>query len=345
MHIFKIIAASFLLSLFLTGCNLDTASGELHGRWITTLGESIEFTGGRFTRTIPGEGVRSGTFETNGGEITFHRRGYSSFTYSFSLNFPVLTIGEIEYFHNSPRAPDQLSGMWFGFISEHSTAWPGTSFYLSTGTPLRGSPMVLEGNFRFPGRVSGEYEIRSNHITAPSLRRGNFTETVTRISGMNVHSFITNFIPDHLRIFFDVEAVRTPEDLESWWFDIYEVRRLFLDAAQRAGNNLALEQQIRNLMNLYLGGVASPQVFDYTIEIVDGTIWDLWGEEVQGNAILTLRIGGRILTFANSGSASLSMLNHHALGMLANGMTCNHSPIAGSFLMCCQPLDMGLGGE
>jgi len=110
--VFAVALALVLKTLLLTGCSHSVADGDLHGRWVAWGGMNLEFRNGRFTRMMPGGEVRSGTYETSGSYVTFHRRGHTPEVLPFSLEFPRLILDGITFFHDSPGVPTDLEGVW-----------------------------------------------------------------------------------------------------------------------------------------------------------------------------------------------------------------------------------------
>ena len=287
--------ALFMAALPFTGCDHAVAGGELHGRWLAWGGTIVEFTGGRFTRTMPGGTVQYGTFETHGDLVTFHRRGYTPETLPFTLEFPRLTLGETIFFHDSPGAPNDLEGVWQGFMGAHGTAWPGI-LILGPAEPQRGNRWVMEGVFQ-QMTFRGAYTVSARNIPDTGV----FTMRATHVAGASVFNFVQMQLPVHLMYLFDWDRLQISGiPPGEWWFTLDEARSLFVDAAGRTGGDLALERQVIDAMNRFLPAwVGETEFYDYTLEKVDGDIYDLTGAVVDGNLLLTIRTEtGGILTFA-----------------------------------------------
>jgi len=287
-----------LFTGLVAGCDLPEANGELHGKWVAHGGLSLEFTTGRFTRITTGGEIEKGTYVTDGSNITFHRQGYSPETMQYSLNFPRLIVGGVTYYHDSPRMPDNMEGTWYGFFSLHSNLWPVAAILMGPMTPQKGNPWVMEGEYQITGSSRGEYTISARNMP----NTGTYVMTSTHTFGGNLHVFIRNRLPVHLMELFDWEALeKSINDTEHWWFTPDEARKFFTDAAQRAGGDLAIEQQIMNAMYSFMSGVGGTSVYDYSLVKVNGPIYDFWGDEIEGDEILTFRTDyGEIITFVNA---------------------------------------------
>jgi len=289
---FATVPALILAVLLVTGCDHSVASGDLHGRWLAWGGMSLEFSNGRFTRVMPGGEVQIGTYQTNGGYVTFHRREHTPETEPFSLEFPRLVVGDITFFHDSPAMPNDLEGFWDGFLSIHSTGWPRT-LLLGPAEPQRGNPWIMEGVFEEMS-FKGAYTVSLRNLP----NSGVFTMRVTHVSGSALAAYIRYRLPVHLMELFDWELLLIP-GLGEWWFTLDEARRFFVNAAGRTGGDLALEQQIINAMNSFLPRwIGETEFYDYTLEEVEGNIYDLFGAVVEGRYVFTMRtMAGGILTF------------------------------------------------
>jgi hypothetical protein len=309
MKINKLVTALLLTCLLLTGliisCDLQEASGELHGKWVAYGGLSLEFNNGRFTKVIPGGEVQSGTYVTDGKNILFHRVGYTSEKLPYSLVFPRLIVDGVTYFHDSPRLPDDVSGMWFGFYSINSSLWPVASIIYSPASPVRGNPWVYEGTYYITGSSRGIYSVSARNM--PSA--GKFSMTMTHVYGGDLAVFIRYRLPVHIMELFDWDSLGSSFAPDYWWFTLDEARQFFLDAIQRAGGDLAIERQILNVMFNYFSGMGDTTVYDYTLTEYDDIIYDLWGEEIEGNLVLTFRFNRGIITFVNANV--MDILNHH----------------------------------
>ena len=282
--------------LLLMGCDHMVASGDLHGRWVARGGLSVEFADGRFTRTSPGE-VRTGTFVTSGRYITLNMRGQSSETLRFEIDFPRLTIGDVTYYHDSPREPDSIEGIWESFPSEGSNVfWRVTQFHRATRQ--RGNHWVWEGDYT-GFNTSGLYTISARNI--PGI--GEMTMQTTHVRGSALWFFILYQLPVHITRFFDRGALQPPEHME-WWFTLEEARMLFVDAANRADSLLA-EQQIMTASTIFFGNMGEVDFFDFSLE-EDVEIHDLFGDEVGIRDLLTMRSrDGAVVTFFRQGEYSI----------------------------------------
>jgi len=295
MRTIPLFIATLLACLLFAGCDIQTARRELNGSWVTYGDMSIEFTSARFTRTMPNGEVRAGTYVTDGGFITFHRTGHSSERQPYKVSFPRLILGDRTYFHDSPRIPDDIEGVWLGFASLDSTSmWPPRTIRMSPASPQRGNPWVREGTWELLGLFKGEYTISARNL--PNV--GTFTRNVTHVYGGDLYAFIRYQLHVRFMYLFDWENLGFPYDPNYWWVSLDEVRNLFLDAAQRAGDDLAAESLIMLAKEVYLFGLDETTAIDYSLVEVDEVIYDLTGAEVEGSIVLTLRFpAGTILTF------------------------------------------------
>ena len=295
---FAILALAFLPLPLMVGCDHSVAGSELHGRWVATGGLSLEFANGRFTRVRLGE-VCTGTFVTDGGNVTFNIRGRSSETKPFEIDFPRLVIGGVTYFHDSPRLPDPIEGFWESFIGEGSTTfWMPMQFHQATRQ--RGSHWIWEGDYAgFTNR--GIYTISARNIP----NTGEMTMRITHVRGSTMASFIRYTLPVHMLRFFDWETLENPWHGD-WWFDLDEAKMLFVDAANRA-DTLAAEQRIMNAKVSFFGNAGEVDFFDFTLEedVEIQDLWgDLWGDEPLISDLLTIRnraTGAVITLFRQTG--------------------------------------------
>ena len=273
----------------LPGCNHSVADRELHGRWIARGGVSLEFSNGRFTHTMPGD-VRSGTYVTSGRYITFNVRGESSETLRFNVAFPRLTIGDIEYFHDSPGTPDFIEGLWIGLPIEGSTIVMRPMKF-TRAERQRGTNWVWEGDY-IGFNTRGMYTIDARNVPGA----GGLTLRTTHFYGGAVASFIMFRMPVHLTRLFDDEALAPPPwtSPDDWWFTIDETRRLFVDAANRT-ESLADERMIMNIKAMFFGTAGATDFYDFTVER-NVEIRDIWGSEEDGpRDKLTIRHGAATL--------------------------------------------------
>jgi len=302
------------VAMLLSGCDHPVASDVLQGRWIAggTMGPTLEFSNGRFTRTLPGGIVQAGTYSTDGRHVTFHRRGHTPETLWFSLAFPALTMGEVgsesgrKYFHDSPREPNvedldgifNLEGTWFGFRGVGTT---GMSMPIVFGAVehQRGSRWAMEGEYLQRTFRRGEFTVSARNT--PDA--GRMTMRITHIHGGDLYAFVNYRLHVHLTALFNIDQMRYPEEYGDWpWFTPEEARRFFVDAVVNAAGHLAWEQQIMSAKTAFFAGVDAASVYDYTLQD-DVDIYDIVGNRVEGRSLLTIRTDtGGILTFAR-GSA------------------------------------------
>jgi len=316
--VFAIVPAIVFAALLLSGCDHPVASNVLQGRWVAggTRGPALEFSNGRFTRTLPGGVVQTGTYSTDGKYVTFHRQGHSPETLWFSLAFPSLTMGEVGsdngriYFHDSPREPNasdlegifNLEGTWFGFRGVGTT---GIAMPIVFGAVehQRGSRWVMEGEYMQSVFRRGEYTVSARNTP----NTGRMTMRITHIHGGDLYSFVNYRLHVHLTALFNTDQMRYPEEYGEWpWFTPDEARRFFVDAVVNAADHLAWEQQILSAKAIFFAGVGMVSVSDYTLHD-DVDIYDIVGNRVEGRSLLTVRTDtGGILTFARAGATSIA---------------------------------------
>jgi len=308
---------AFLL-LPVTGCDLETAGSDLHGKWSTYGGVSLEFTTGRFIRSFPDGEVQRGTYTTDGSNISFYMSGQTSETQPYTLNFPELVIGAFTYYHDSPGIPHNLEGFWHGFRGEHSNQY-WYSLRLSPAKPSRDDQWVYEGAFEFHFLYRGEYKL--NRRNFPDA--GSMLMISKQIHGRHLKYNIEYSIPPYLVRYFDLEALKTPEHTDEWWFSYDDARKFYLDAAQRAGGDLFLERQILAYMNRDIEGIADIERYSYTVKHYNEIIFDFYGNEIDlekdnknkpiPTTVLTFRTNdGQVVTFTtrtNTGGFAGSKLS------------------------------------
>jgi hypothetical protein len=156
----------------------------------------------------------------------------------------------------------------------------------------------------------------------------------THTAGAALASFIRYRLRTDLMVLFDWETLDNPES-EYWWFTEAEARKFFTDAAQKARqmpDGLGLEQLVLMAMDSFLSGMNDPEIFDYTLEKdIDYIIVDYWGEEVEGDTVLTFREGGgAIITFVKAKEEDW------AFGLWDNNIAlgCTNAGISG--VLCCR---------
>ena len=324
-----LLIAAMFMCLLLPGCELENADSEIHGRWISFDGLSFEFTTGRYIRRMTNGELQRGTYVTNEGNLTLHRTGFSSETIPYSLEFPVLVIGEIKYYHDSSRVADDISGTWFGYYSLNSSSWAVSSLWFGELSPQRDNPKVLEGRYVIPGMVKGEYTVSSNNLP----NTGIMTMRDTHVSGGALSSFIqARLLPQYTNLF-DQEALKPPGTSE-WWFTSEEASKLFADAARKAleAGDAALAQRIQITKIYFIGMyIEDTTNYEYTLTKANGPVYDFDGYLIPGgDTILTLiSENWDIITFINSGFQGGNMIFEDA-----RPTNCYHTPADGLF--CCR---------
>ena len=295
---------AFLL-LPVTGCDLETAGSDLHGKWIAYGGISLEFTTGRFIKTLSGGVVQRGTYTTDGSNISFYTTGQTTETLPYTLTFPELVVGAVTYYHDSPAIPHNLTGFWHGFRGEHSTQhW--YSLKLSPAKPSRDDQWVYEGAFEFHFLYRGEYKL--NRRNFPDA--GSMLMISKQIHGRHLKYSIGYAMPPYLLQYFDWEALNTPEHTDEWWYTYDDASKFYLDAAQRVGGDLFLERQILAYMNRDLDGIADIETYSYTVKQYNEILFDFYGNEIDlerddknrpiPTTVLTVRTGdGQVATFTS----------------------------------------------
>jgi len=325
----RIIIAILFICLLFPGCELDNAGSELHGRWLSYDSLSYEFTTGRYSRRVSTGEIQRGTYVTNEGKLTLHRTGYSSETIPYSLEFPILVIGGIKYYHDSARPADDLGGVWFGYYSLNSTTWGVSSLRLGKLTPQRDNPKTLEGIYDIPGMVKGEYTVSSGNLP----NAGVISMRDTHINGGSLAGFIQARLLPQLTSLFDQEALAPPGTSE-WWFTAEEAGKLFADAARKAfeAGDTALAQRVQNAKVYFLGAYLDDTTYyDYTLTKVSGPVHDFDGYLIPGGDTILTLIADKwdVLTFINSGFQSGNMVFEDA-----RPVNCYHTPADGLF--CCR---------
>ena len=302
-----------LLSLLVTGCDMESASSELHGKWIAYGGLSLEFTTGRYTKVLPYGDVQKGTYKTDGEYIYFYRTEYSSEKFQYTLEHPVLTVDGVPYYFDAPRVPHDLESVWHGFMGENATSY-WHSFKLSKAKPTKDDQWVHEGKFEFFYLVRGDYII--NRRNFPDA--GKMVFTTTHMHGRFLFYYITIVMPAYLRVYFDIDKLAVPEYSDDWWFTTKEATQFYIDAMQRAGGNLLHVEAIRNRMYVPLEsmGMEDVDVYEYTIEVFDKPFWDFNGYELGPDTVLTIKteygqiatfVTGAFINYDNYGSFGFSM--------------------------------------
>ena len=313
MRIKGLFVAAFVAAsaLLLSGCDYSVANAVLHGRWVASGpgGPSLEFSAGRFTRTLPGDVVETGTYSTSGRYVTFHRQGRAPETLWFTLDFPRLTMGAVgsetgrTYFHNSPSMPEDLQGDWMGFRGV-GTSWTAIPFLFGAAEPQRGNRWVMEGEYELSIRRRGDYTVRASNIP----NAGVLTMRSNYIHGGDLLAFIRFRLHVRIMELFNWEELQPPGYHVGWWLTEDEARRFFVDAAVAAGGDLSLRHLVLLAKDAFFAGVGVTSTADFTLErMADGVnIYDMFGNLVGGDVLLSLRFDdGVILTFArNAGSGA-----------------------------------------
>jgi hypothetical protein len=227
----------------------------LDGRWIASDGSVIYLNGMSFTRSGSG-GAVTGTFSATDGHITFTRIGYSSERFEYKLNFPVLVIGDITYYHDSPSEPPNVVGIWYPFrvMGPSLTFFPGKR----VKDENQKETWVIEGDYVIHRQIKGQYTISNRNLPNRSV----MVLSITHIHGADLWSYINVGMPAEWLSFFDqtiLEIPPTPEAVEDWWFTIDEIRRYFQVTADRATDQ-EIKDGIYNELRWFL--------YDYNLEMM-----------------------------------------------------------------------------
>ena len=335
-----LVAAAVLAGFALAGCNQLEASPNLHGRWVAGNQHSFEFANGRFTRVTPGMVVRRGSFTTDGGFLTlrFDNLEIPQQIMEYRIEFPRLLLMDgrdlLTFFHDSPVRPEPLysggDAYWAVIRTVDSTSWAIPTIFFGAPTPQRGAPWILEGDmYSNFGGFRGRYTITSFHghdFDRDDLQLGRMTLTTTHIGLDQVFWFVNYRIPTSILHLYDWEDL-LPQfpgtwppppppadgDVASWapeyeefWQDIEAVRWFFLRAEHRAGANLYQQGAARLAYHTFFGNIlgteAGTDLFDYSIERYQGPLFDFFGDEINVNDVLTMRMSpGIIFTFTRLG--------------------------------------------
>ena len=288
MRKITILLIASLLAL-LAACDMETADSSLHGKWTAFGGLSLEFTTGRYTKTLPGE-VQKGTYKTDGDYIHFFRTGESAEKFLYTLSHPTLIVDGVTYYYDAPKTPHDLAEVWYGFWGENATTdWHNMK--INKAKPLREDPLVYEGKFEIFYLLRGDYTISRRNIPDS----GNFVMVTTHMHGRWLRYFIELAMPAYLQGYFDIAALQVPEYSDDWWYSTAEAKKFYIDAAQKAAGNYFHVDAIMNRMrrNMNYLGMGDVDVYDYKIEVVNKPFWDFWGFEYGAEGvetkILTLR--------------------------------------------------------
>ena len=260
-----------------TVCDLPVADALLDGKWIAVSGARLEFTNGKYTRTLVIGGVETGTYNVADGYITFNRSGYTPETLPYKLNGVCLTIDITEYYRDSFGIAEDIEGKW--------TPYPeyGTALIFHKGKPQKGNPKIIEGEYTEVMGSKGKYTISNRNLPG-----SNVLYTIpTHIHGSSISTFVEAQLRVSLLELFDLELLKTPGyDTENWWFTLDETKNFFENAAGKAKT---LEDQSLIIAALkYFFIMKEPQAFDYSIE-EDKDLYYTYTTVARGKNKLTLR--------------------------------------------------------
>jgi uncharacterized repeat protein (TIGR02543 family) len=242
--------------LVYASCEHSVADAQLDGKWVSVSGIKLDLNAGSYIRTPPVGDAEKGTFTVSGGNITFNRRGFSPDTQPYSLRFPILTIGDDEYYHDSPAEPTSLEGIWIPI-----RAFSGEPVMFYSGEPKKGSNGEIEGNFVVTGKSRGRYTIFSRN-----LPESNVLITIPNgINGNDIKNFVSGQLPIYLLELFDADLIEDPTgDERDWWFTFDEARRFFQSAARKA-TDMRDESMILSAQQIFFSQHET-MVYDYRIE-------------------------------------------------------------------------------
>jgi hypothetical protein len=249
-----------LALVFFSACDTDYTEIDtgLSGRWISSDGSVMYLNGMSFTRTGSG-GAATGTFAATDGHITFTRIGYSSEKFEYKLDFPVLVIGEITYYHDSPSEPPNVVGIWYLFRAQ------GPSLTFFPGKRVKDENQketwVIEGAYVIHRHTKGKYTISDRNLPNNSV----LVFEPTHIHGAELWTFINVGMPAEWLSFFDQTILTIPATeaaVENWWFTVDEIRRYFRVTAERA-----TDQEIKD--GIY--GELRWFLYDYNLEMIPYT--------------------------------------------------------------------------
>jgi hypothetical protein len=265
------------LVFVITACDLPAADALLDGTWIAVSGARLEFTSGKFTRTLVTGGVENGTYTAGEGYITFNRSGYTPETLPYNLNGACLTIDITEYYHDSFGIAEDIEGRW--------TPYPdyGSALIFHKGKPQKGNPKIIEGEYTEMMASKGKYTISNRNLPG-----SNVLHTIpTHVHGSSISTFVEAQLRVSLLELFDLELLKTPGyNTEDWWFTLDETKNFFESAAGKAKT---LEDQSLIISALkYFFVMIEPQAYDYSIE-EDKDLYYTYTTVARGKNKLTLR--------------------------------------------------------
>jgi hypothetical protein len=272
-----VFAALFASALVFMACDLPTTDALLDGTWIAVSGARLEFTGGKFTRTLVTGRVENGTYNAADGYITFNRSGYTPETLPYKLDGARLTIDITEYFRDSFGIAEDIEGRWTPFPGY------GTALIFHKGKAQKGNPKIIEGEYTEVMASRGKYTISNRNLPG-----SNVLHTIpTHVHGSSISTFVEAQLRVSLLELFDLDLLKTPAyDTENWWFTLDETKIFFENAAGKAKT---LEDQSLIILALkYFFVSIDPQTYDYSIE-EDSDLYETYVTVAQGKNKLTLR--------------------------------------------------------
>jgi len=258
------IALTATLLFVLAACDYSVADDQFSGPWIGENKIRLNFSQGRFTRTLTDETVESGTYAVSDGNITYYRHGFSPETLPYDFSFPRLTIGAINYYYDALVEPEDISGLWMP-LPDYSVFMGGAASLIFTeGKSQKGNPLIKEGDMIQPFYSKGKYVIRKSHLPGSTV----ITTTNTHMHGADLSGFLHNqLVFTSLLELFDMSLIDNPliEDRNDWWFSEAEILRIFEDAATRT-RNLEEDIQIESAKLYYMEGRLGSATYDLTLE-------------------------------------------------------------------------------
>jgi len=258
------IALALALLFVLTACEYSVADDQFTGPWIGENKVRLNFSQGRFTKTLTNNNVESGTYAVSSGNITYYRHGFSPETLPYDFSFPRLTIGAVNYYYDSLVEPEDIAGFWMP-LPDYSVLLGGSaSLIFKEAKSQKGNPLVKEGDIIQPFYSRGKYVIRKSHLPNSTV----VTTTTTHMHGADLSGFLKNqLVYPNLLELFDMSVIDDPfiEDRDDWWFSEAEILRLFEDAATRT-RNLEEDIQIESTKLFYLEGRIGSATYDLTLE-------------------------------------------------------------------------------
>jgi hypothetical protein len=259
--IFAIVSAAALTFVF-AACEYAVADDQLSGSWVAENGIRLQFSQGRFTRTLNNNSVESGTYTASDGMLTYYRHGFSPETQSYTFSFPKLIIGTVNFYYNALVEPEDIAGFWTPLYSVFGGG--ATSLIFTKGESQKENPLIKEGNFIQPFYSKGKYVIHKGHLPHSTV----LTTTTTHMHGTDLGGFLENQLvfPNLLELF-DMSVFQNPPmiDRSDWWFSEAEILRVFEDAATRT-RTLEEEYQIMAAREFYLLGRIGTATYSLTME-------------------------------------------------------------------------------